>query len=247
VRAVDTATHPDYRGRGVFSRLTRHALEELQAEGVGFVFNTPNAQSRPGYLKMGWQPVGRVPIRARPRSGRALARLLRARAAAEKWSSGSDCGRPAAEVLGRTEDLTRLLGAVPHDDPTALRTSKSPAYLAWRYGFAPLHYRAVLAGDRLEDGLAVFRLRRRGAALEATMAEMLVPGGALGLARRLLRRVLTGSGADYVLCSGLPGQPAPGLLPVPGQGPNLVWRAVCEPEMPPRAEWHLSLGDIELF
>src|SRR6476660_985113 len=29
VRAVDTATHPDHRGAGVFSRLTAHALEEL--------------------------------------------------------------------------------------------------------------------------------------------------------------------------------------------------------------------------
>ena len=61
VRAVDTATHPDYQGRSIFTRLTLHALDELVAEGVEFVFNTPNEQSRPGYLKMGWQVVGQLP------------------------------------------------------------------------------------------------------------------------------------------------------------------------------------------
>src|SRR5690606_25693858 len=59
VRAVDTATHPDHQGRGIFSALTRRAVEELQNDGVGFVFNTPNDKSRPGYLKMGWREVGR--------------------------------------------------------------------------------------------------------------------------------------------------------------------------------------------
>src|SRR5262249_20381845 len=50
VRAVDTATAPDYQGRGVFRRLTLHAVDELREDGIDFVFNTPNAKSRPGYL-----------------------------------------------------------------------------------------------------------------------------------------------------------------------------------------------------
>src|SRR5687767_6957749 len=49
VRAVDTATHPDYQGRGIFRDLTLQALDHLRADGVDFVFNTPNAQSLPGY------------------------------------------------------------------------------------------------------------------------------------------------------------------------------------------------------
>src|SRR4029077_13661343 len=65
VRAVDTATHPDYQGRGIFRALTLLAVEEMTAEGVEFVFNTPNDKSRPGYLTMGWHEVGRLPTRAR--------------------------------------------------------------------------------------------------------------------------------------------------------------------------------------
>jgi GNAT superfamily N-acetyltransferase len=98
VRAVDTATHPDYQGRGVFSRLTRMALEELMSEGVDFVFNTPNEKSRPGYLKMGWHVVGRLPVLARPRSIGRLGRLAHSRVAADKWSVPSTTGVAATTV-----------------------------------------------------------------------------------------------------------------------------------------------------
>src|SRR6185503_17396733 len=52
VRAVDTATSPAHQGRGIFRQLTITAIEELTTEGVDFVFNTPNDNSRPGYLRM---------------------------------------------------------------------------------------------------------------------------------------------------------------------------------------------------
>src|SRR5437867_2251138 len=86
VRAVDTATDPAHQGRGIFSRLTLGALDELRGENVGFVFNTPNDQSRPGYLKMGWRIVGRVPIAVMPGSFGALRKLPAAHRPAEKWS-----------------------------------------------------------------------------------------------------------------------------------------------------------------
>jgi GNAT superfamily N-acetyltransferase len=61
-RAVDTATHPDFQGRGIFKTLTLKALDYIQKKGDCFVFNTPNDQSRPGYLKMGWQEVGKINV-----------------------------------------------------------------------------------------------------------------------------------------------------------------------------------------
>ena len=47
VRAVDTATHPDHQGKGIFSTPTLRALDELRGE-TDLVFNTPNAASLPG-------------------------------------------------------------------------------------------------------------------------------------------------------------------------------------------------------
>jgi hypothetical protein len=38
-----------------------------------------------------------------------------------------------------------------------------------------------------------------------------------------------------------------GVLPVPGLGPVLTWRSMCLHARPPLANWHLSMGDVELF
>ena len=245
VRAVDTATHPDYQGRGIFSLLTRQALDELAAEKVGFVFNTPNDRSRPGYFKMGWQLVERLPVAATPRSPLSLVRLARARTPADKWAAPTDAGVPVADVLADDAAVASLLAASRPDDGR-LRTRRTPDYLAWRYGFPPLHYRAIVAPGGVEEGLVVFRLRRRGAALEAAVCEQIVPVGDDRTAPRLVRRLLRDTGADHAVQIGR-ARPAAGLLPVPGQGPTLVWRDLTETTMPPADRWALGLGDIELF
>ncbi len=245
VRAVDTATHPDYQGRGIFSLLTRRALDELRAEGVAFVFNTPNDRSRPGYLKMGWQLVERLPVAATPRSALSLVRLARARTPADKWSARTDAGVAVGDVLADDDAVAALLASARPDDDR-LRTRRTPAYLAWRYGFPPLHYRAVVAAEGVAAGVVVFRLRRRGAALEAAVCEQIVPDGDDRTASSLVRTLLRDTRADHAVQIGR-ARPSRGLLPVPGQGPTLVWREVTEPVMPPAARWALGLGDIELF
>ena len=68
VRAVDTSTHPSFQGKGIFTKLTMAAVEACKKEGVDLVFNTPNTSSMPGYLKMGWQPAGKMPLYFRPGS-----------------------------------------------------------------------------------------------------------------------------------------------------------------------------------
>jgi GNAT superfamily N-acetyltransferase len=243
VRAVDTATHPDYQGRGIFLRLTLHALEQLRPEGVAFVFNTPNDQSRPGYLRMGWQLVGRLPVLARPRSPAALARLARARTPADKWSEPSAAGSPVHDVLADPAPVDELLADLP---VSGLATLRSVEYLRWRYGFAPLAYRAVVAPNGVADGIVIFRLRRRGPALEAAVCEELAPPSTVG---RLLRAVLRASGADHAVRLGGPDRVRAGFVPVPGQGPTLVWRDVTgtTPAMPEPSRWRLALGDVELF
>ena len=249
LRAVDTATHPDYQGRGIFSRLTMHAIDGLAADGVAFVFNTPNAQSRPGYLKMGWQPVARLPVLFRPRSVGSLIAVARARVPAEKWSLPTDAGLPAIETLSDGDAVAALLDACADADRDAglVQTNRSAAFMAWRYGFAPLVYRVMLAGTGVADGLVAFRLRRRGAAVEAAICDIVVPDARPSTVSRLLRKVLRESGADYAVRIGGSHVARAGSFPLPGQGPTLVWRAVTETVMPPAGSWHLVLGDVELF
>ena len=248
VRAVDTATHPDWQGRGIFSRLTLGALDDLRDDGVDCVFNTPNDKSRPGYLKMGWHEVGKVPVSVRLTGLRSIPKLAGARTAAEMWSDESSVGRPASEVLAdrvRVEALLERIGS-----GSRISTDRTPEFLHWRYRFAPLRYRAVTLGRGSEDGLVVFRVRRRGTATEATICEVLAPKGT---STRAAWKALKGSGVDYLL-KGSSSQgrsqltdARQGFVPVPALGPILTWRPVTHPTVPTIGELALGLGDIELF
>lgn len=241
VRAVDTATAAEARGQGIFQRLTLHGLDEVEPRGIGLVFNTPNDQSRPGYLKIGWQPIGQLPVRVLPRGPFSMARMARARVPADLWSEPTSVGEPASSVFADERVADGWLGHAP---ATGFRTNRTASYLRWRFGLEPLHYRVLFVDDRdPARGGIVFRLRRRGQALEATLLEALVPGRAsLAL---VLRRLLTASKADYAIALAADGVHGFGL-PLPGQGPLLTARTVCR-EPDPLAAWRLTLGDVELF
>ena len=235
VRAVDTATHPSHQRRGIFRALTTAAVEDLTAEGVEFVFNTPNDDSRPGYLRMGWREVGRVPTRFALRGPGSLPRLARARTAAHKWSEPCALGATIDDAI---DDIMALVAVTP--SPAAIVTVRSREHLCWRYGFAPLAYRVV----RTDDAAAVVRLRRRGGALEAVLAEIFSP--TRDATRRLLRRLRRELPADHLLTLAAPPHPAPWLPTLPRLGPRLTVRDLAGTG-PALDDLRLSLGDIELF
>ena len=59
--SLNTATHPDHQGRGLFTRLAETAYAAGAAAGYGFVIGVANANSTPGFLrKLGFQDVGRL-------------------------------------------------------------------------------------------------------------------------------------------------------------------------------------------
>ncbi len=244
VRAVDTATHPEFQGRGVFRRMTLDSIEELRAGGVDFVFNTPNEKSRPGYLKMGWQEVGRLSAAVRPSGGRAIGKMLRSRVPADRWSLVTGAGDPAARVLAEPGVHQLLEQLAP---PRGLRTHRSVEYLRWRYSFEPLAYRALTVDDDATRGIAIFRIRRRGRADEVALCELLVRSGDTRAERELERSVARVSGADYVIRLGS-SRAATRYVRLPGQGPVLTWRDVSGTVDPPSLDdWELQLGDVELF
>lgn len=242
VRPVDTATHPGFQGRGLFTELTRHGLGEVGAEGVDFVFNTPNAQSRPGYLKMGWQVIGRVPVAVTVTSPASLGRLARARVAAGKWSLPTPAGHAVADVLADRAGVEALLASQPPS--LVMSTRRSLSFLSWRYGGGPLAYRAALRTDRVEDGMALYRLRRRGRAIEATIGDVIVPDADRRLDRELVARVGREARPDYLIrvqSAAIAGR----SVRFPGQGPLLTWRALAQTVAPAMADFGLRLGDIE--
>ena len=240
VRAIDTATHPDHRGRGIFRSLTMHSVEQLTGDGLGFVFNTPNDQSRPGYLKMGWRQLGRVSVQVMPARPSSALRTLRARVPAEFWSIPSDVGRPAQTGLD-AEGADRVGPSVAG----VMTTNRTGSYLRWRYGLDALHYRLWTVQGTA--AYVVFRIRRRGEARELVVdefgaAETLSPLERVSTLRDLLRATR----CDHALMTRTVGTPRSGV-PLPRTGPILTWRALTSHDPPTLASWHLSMGDIELF
>jgi GNAT superfamily N-acetyltransferase len=233
VRAVDTASDPDHRGKGIFRRLTLSAVAELTTAGYDAVFNTPNTKSRPGYLKMGWTELGRPTLGARPKGPLGAARMARSREAAEKWSEPTTVGQPAEDALCEP-GLGSLLATLPA--PHGWATPRTAEYLRWRYGFRPLHYRVM----EVRGGLVVFRVRRRGPSREVAVCEWLAPGPD----RRALRRLADTAG-DYVVACGLGA--AHGLVPLPRLGPVVTWRPLARAAAPSLVDLAFSLGDLELF
>jgi GNAT superfamily N-acetyltransferase len=245
VRAVDTATHPDFQGRGIFRRLTLEAVDGLVADRVDFVFNTPNAQSRPGYLKMGWSELGRLPTAVRLASPASLTRVAHARVPAGRWSTESSAGRSASDVLSDPRLADLLASTEPND---RLRTNRTVEFMRWRYGFGRLAYRAMTLSDDLADGVALFRLRQRGAALECALCDVVVPAGGVASRRALVKAVVRTSGADYTIRLGRRVVDRLGFVRLPRQGPTLLWRPLTENlDAADLDRWDLVLGDIELF
>ena len=263
VRAVDTATHPDWRGRGIFSALTMDLVRAMRDQGVHFVFNTPNDQSRPGYLKMGWQQVGRTDLMIRPLNpfGR-VGGLVGARSgppSGDRGSAHSDAAPRAGDVLSNPE-VVRFLAELPPVAAGRLYSPIDPDYLCWRYAMVPgIDYYANAAMEGEDGALVVFRIRSRGSTTEIRVCELIYgpSNNSAMLARELLRRLQHEPHGDYISIMASPLDANFGMLlkcgfiPAPRLGPILTVLPLND--LPggvdplSRRYWRPSIGSLELF
>jgi hypothetical protein len=239
LRPVDTVTHPRFRRRGVFRHLTAHALGSLEDDSAAFLFNTPDPESLPQYLKLGWRVAQRPLLCARLRLPPRLHHLKRAWTHADQFSQNTPVGESMAEVDNR--ELSALMDAQNPIKNTRWSTEDSVPFRQWRYGFSSLAYRFLPIEDK---GALIFRLRRRGSAVEAVICETHSPGGTSPV-RSGVGRLLRLTGADYALTLG-PSSLRGGWLPLPKVGPTIVWRPLMADLLDLRF-WDPSLGEIELF
>ncbi len=148
----DVMTHPDHRGRGVFSSLDRAAMEATREAGWACVFGLPNRQSAGIFTgKLGWSEVGQIRpftfvLRAdrvgraeRFRAGRVASWLTplavrRGRAVRRNLSAQAD--RRRVEPLERFGiDVTNLWKRVAPRWPWMVR--RDADWLNWRFLDAP--------------------------------------------------------------------------------------------------------------
>ncbi len=261
VRAVDTAVHAEWRREGVFSSLTGRLAEEMAGNGVAFVFNTPNPVVRSGYLKLGWEVVGRAPLLVRPIQP---LRFLRGRAnnshgPAHPAVPFADLPR-AAELVEYLERNAVLAAWGERPAGSAYRTPRTPGYLAWRYAAIPeFEYRALWSVDHLGGAALIFNSRIRSGLRETKVSEILMSPDERGrrAAIGLLERLADAKEADYLVAVAAPGSgeravlKSARFLPMAVVGPVVTARALhLESGLPDpmrKESWDWSLGDLELF
>ena len=66
-QSIDTMTHPDYRGQGVFKVLANECYELAAEKGYRLIYGFPNPFSYPGFVKrLGWTHTGDITHWVRP-------------------------------------------------------------------------------------------------------------------------------------------------------------------------------------
>jgi len=148
-RAVDTATHPNYQGQGIFKKLTLKAIELTKQQGDQFIFNTPNEQSMPGYLKMGWETVNKLRVALKP-------------AYTSFWKFYKTGISYSVSNNSKEKDLQLLckLWNSKLETSQGLFTPKSVEYLQWRYQANPLQQYEIFIDTGIY--MAGYVKKRRG-------------------------------------------------------------------------------------
>lgn len=264
VRAVDTATHPAYQRLGIFSKLTRQAVDDLKRDGVDLIFNTPNARSLPGYLKMGWQVVAKWPLYIRVlKPARMLTRRLKSVPASQQlikfeaffvpgimtWPAFAErYKKDIPDLVQNWEQQRRQIG---------FRTLRDFNYIQWRYGRHPqltYGFYPFEHSDRLA-GFAILRPNWRYGWQEIVLTELFLRQPDIKLGRRFLKRLIQQLCGDYLVTH----FSAPtferallrraGFLQVPKQGMTFTVNPLSPRSQSAlaAAAWDLTLGDLEIF
>ncbi|MFC7069020.1 GNAT family N-acetyltransferase [Halobaculum lipolyticum] len=172
---VDTMVHPDHRGRGLFTTMTRQSLDFYADEDVAFVFNQPNAASRPGFESLGFRRVDPTTTYHRvQRPGVFLAERVDGRGT-ETLARGADLlaagyHRLTAGATWDTEDVavTRTPGVATRDlvrlseraTFPGITADRDAAFYEWRFA-SPAWRRSTYVASADGDALAAVIARTR--------------------------------------------------------------------------------------
>ena len=248
VRAVDTATHPDYQGKGIFRKLTLSLVEYCKDRGDQFVFNTPNEKSKPGYLKMGWDEAGRLPVYLQVRRPvNVLGNLMRSK------KSGI-----VPEEFSPVFSHPDLEGLILRYQSTcsSLVTNMTTDYLRWRYVDVPVVNYVTVVCETAEhlNGVVIGRIKHTRFGRELRITDCFFDSTLRPKEfRRLLNQKFKDWKIDYVAFSGAVDMNCRSIL---GQGirlsigPTVTVRPLMMDDLGVLHgfhSWAPTLGDLELF
>ncbi|MBN2464462.1 GNAT family N-acetyltransferase [candidate division WOR-3 bacterium] len=157
---TDVMVHPEFRRRGIFSRLVSVCVEEAWRNGADFISTMPNDLSLPGFLKSGWVNLGDRRLMVCPlrpagnvRRGRGTRwwSLLTAIPAAltELRHHRLSSHGPIAEEAERFDPSADALADLTARKRSVLALRRDAAWLNWRYCDKPRNeYGRFVARER---------------------------------------------------------------------------------------------------
>ena len=179
---VDTMVHPDHRGRGLFTTMTQQSLDHYADTDVAFVFNQPNAASRPGFESLGFRrvdpnttyhrvqrPSAFVDERGSTVLGRGADRLasgITRLAPGERWDTDDVSVRRTEGVA--VDDLARLSRRSTFPGVTA---DRDEAFYGWRFA-SPEWRRATYVASADGEALVGVLARTRTTEEDVTVTQI---------------------------------------------------------------------------
>jgi N-acetylglutamate synthase-like GNAT family acetyltransferase len=231
-RAVDTAVHPDFQGQGIFTKLTKGLLDEIRKEKIDLIYNTPNEQSTQGYIKMGWEKYGKLPLHL-----------------GLYPSFSSQQKNPPSNW----EEISALIQKIESDPKVSSGFSSkiSPEYINWRYIQCPLFpYHYISDG---ESFLLIYRIKKGKWGNEFRICDLFTLDGfgekSKAELKSKLKDSLKLSGCRWFAYTGLsdPGVLGLNFLPKLSLGPLVTLRRLNQFLDPTAIPWAWSIGDLEVF
>lgn len=176
---VDTVVHPDYQGKGLFTRLTVKAVELAMKINTDLLFNFPNQNSLPGYLKLGWNYVAKLPWLVKPLKPFHLLKTLKNKEKATPVELDEKY-RITPELCSDMVERENFDGL--------LRTKQSKEFLWWRYGENLFFkYGALQVNEGRKKLSAIFEVNQKGTRREMIIVDIL---GSSELIKKLFKELI---------------------------------------------------------
>ena len=235
--SMTTMTHPDYRGRGIFTQLAESVYAELTAAGYALVYGFPNEASHFGFVRqLGWSDVYQIPL---------LSTSIR-----PVKADGDE------QRIDRVSDEDAMLFSAGVDGSRA-RVLREAAYLNWRYVDQPGRDYALFVSRGTSAGAAVCKIYRSDAGAQCDVTEMAAENTATVLV--LLRGIgefAKENGADRI--NAWADWSSDTFAPLERFGfqhkAPITWfgfRALADGSLQDRLaalrSWHLSMGDSDVY
>lgn len=166
LQPCESAVHPDYRGKGIFTGMRTHGLKNAKMQDVDLLFNFPNPNSLPANLKLGWQYLGKINW---------WVKIIKPLSVARGFLSNDKSQPVKIDVKYRIDpDYVNHVAQRYFSMDGYLKTNRIAGFHDWRYSNHPHRsYGMVCREKDGENTIAIFTVNRNGINYEMIIVDLI--------------------------------------------------------------------------